>query len=180
MTGYRPPRWPRGRTSRRAARVDATTSSTISQTISTTTRRAADPLAKNARYPGFAPCSASIRLTVRMTWCASPESRLPRLAPPSLSRPLPVDRRFSRSAQSEGDEQVMSRPVSFSSQLNAGMSSFAPSRIPAWEAPVWDERSVSHSMRWCEPSVTQDARTGALPSRIAWRRTSAARPSISR
>ena len=35
--------------------------------------------------------------------------------------------------------------VSFSTQRNAGMSSFDPSRIPAWLAPVCDERSVSHS-----------------------------------
>ena len=45
-----------------------------------------------------------------------------------------------------GAEQVMRVAVSFSTQRNAGMSSFEPSRIPACEAPVWDERSVSHSV----------------------------------
>ena len=39
----------------------------------------------------------------------------------------------------------MIRPDSFSTQRNAGMSSFEPSRIPAWLAPVCDDRSVSHS-----------------------------------
>ena len=39
------------------------------------------------------------------------------------------------------------RPFSFSTQRKAGMSSLEPSRIPAWLAPVWDERSVSHSAR---------------------------------
>ena len=37
------------------------------------------------------------------------------------------------------------RPCSFSTQRNAGMSSFEPSRMPAWLAPVCDDRSVSHS-----------------------------------
>ena len=60
------------------------------------------PLAKNARYPGVRPLSASMRLTVRMTSSASPESRLPRLAPPSRSSPAPVAWRRSISAQSAG------------------------------------------------------------------------------
>ena len=60
---------------------------------------------------------------------------------------MPVDRRRSISAQSWGEEQTIIVPVSFSTHRNAGMSSFDPSRIPAWLAPVWDERSVSHSVR---------------------------------
>ena len=60
------------------------------------------------------------------------------------------------------------------------MSSFEPSRIPAWLAPVCDERSVSHSVSACEPSASQRAMFGALPSRIARRRTGSASPSISR
>ena len=59
---------------------------------------------------------------------------------------MPVERRRSISAQSGGAEQVIIVPVSFSTQRNAGMSSFEPSRIPAWLAPVCDERSVSHSV----------------------------------
>ena len=50
------------------------------------------------------------------------------------------------------------------------MSSFEPSRIPAWLAPVCEERSVSHSRKRCEPSASQRAIVGAFPSRIArWR-----------
>ena len=49
------------------------------------------------------------------------------------------------SAQSEAEEHTIMRPVSFSTHRNAGMSSLEPSRIPAWLAPVWEERSVSHS-----------------------------------
>ena len=60
------------------------------------------------------------------------------------------------------------------------MSSFEPSRIPAWLAPVCEERSVSHSASRCEPSASQRAMVGALPSRIARRSTGSASPSISR
>ena len=51
---------------------------------------------------------------------------------------------------------------------------------PAWQAPVCDDQSVSHSARWCVPSRIQRARAGALPSRSARRSTPCARPSISR
>jgi hypothetical protein len=71
-----------------------------------------------------------------MTWSASPERRFPRLAPPLVRSPIPVARRRSISAQSGGAEQVIRRPVSFSTQRNAGMSSLEPSKIPAWLAPV--------------------------------------------
>ena len=106
-----------------------------------------NPFAKKARYPGFARFSALILLTVRITSSASPESRLPRLAPPFTSRPAPVARVRSISAQSAGAEQAITRPVSLSTQRNAGISSFEPRRIPAWLAPVCDDRSGSHSTR---------------------------------
>ena len=138
------------------------------------------PLARNARYPGLDFFSASIRLTVRITSSASPDSRLPRLAPPSTSRPMPDDRRRSISAQSCGAEHVINVAVSFSTQRNAGMSSFDPSRIPAWLAPVCEERSVSHSVRTCVRPASQRAMVGALPSRIARCNTGSASPSISR
>ena len=121
-----------------------------------------------------------MRLTVRIVSSASPDSRLPRLAPPSTSSPLPVARRRSISTQSSGEEHARSRPVSFSTQRNAGMSSLEPSRIPAWLAPVCDERSVSHSASRYPSSAIQPAIVGALPSRMASRRTGSARPSISR
>ena len=43
-----------------------------------------------------------------------------------------------------GAEHAVSMPLSLSTQRNAGMSSLEPSRIPAWLAPVCEERSVSH------------------------------------
>ena len=88
--------------------------------------------------------------------------------------------RRSISAQSAGAEQVISLPVSFSTQRKAGMFALEPSRIPAWLAPVCEERSVSHSIRRWVPSFSHRASTGALPSRMARLRTGAASPSISR
>ena len=85
-----------------------------------------------------------MRLTVRMTSSASPERRLPRLEPPFVSSPMPVARSRSISAQSSGPEHAMIRPVGLSTQRKAGMSWFEPSRMPAWLAPVCDERSGSH------------------------------------
>src|SRR5215217_2662234 len=74
----------------------------------------------------------------------------------------------------------MAVPRSFSHQRNAGMSSLLPCRRPAWQAPVCDDQSVSQrTQRWL-PSRSQRASVGALPSRMARRRTSCARPSISR
>ena len=72
---------------------------------------------------------------------------------------MPVACRRSISAQSGGAEHVISVPVSFSTQRNAEMSSLEPSRIPAWLAPVCEERSVSHSVRRCV-SVGQPAGHG--------------------
>ena len=93
---------------------------------------------------------------------------------------MPVARSRSMRAQSSGAEHVITVPVSFSTQRKAGMSSFEPSRIPAWLAPVWEERSGSHSVSRWVPSAIQRAIVGALPSRIARRRTGSASPSISR
>ena len=47
-----------------------------------------------------------------------------------------------------GAEQVITVPVALSTQRKAGMSMFEPRRIPAWLAPVWDERSVSQRLSW--------------------------------
>ena len=65
--------------------------------------------------------------------------------PPPVSSPAPVASRASIAAQSGGEEHATMRAVSFSTHRNAGMSSLEPSRMPAWQAPVWEERSVSHS-----------------------------------
>ena len=93
---------------------------------------------------------------------------------------MPVPCRRSISAQSGGAEHVISVAVSFSTQRNAEMSSFDPSRIPAWLAPVCEERSVSHSASWCESLAIQRAMFGAFPSRMARRSTGSESPSISR
>ena len=76
---------------------------------------------------------------------------------------MPVARSRSMRAQSAGAEHAVSRPVSLSTQRNAGMSSFEPSRIPAWLAPVCEERSVSHSVSPCVPSATQRAMCRRVP-----------------
>ena len=60
------------------------------------------------------------------------------------------------------------------------MFSFEPRRIPAWLAPVCEERSGSHSTKRWPSSASQRAMVGALPSRIARCRTGSASPSISR
>src|SRR5215213_5051947 len=109
-----------------------------------------------------------------------PESRLPRLVPPLDSSPAPVVRSCSIAAQSSGLEQLTSRPDALSTHRNAGMSSLFPSRIPAWLAPVCEERSVSHSSSRCVPRATQRAMFGVVPSRIARWSTGSASPSISR
>ncbi len=121
-----------------------------------------------------------MRLTVRITWSASPDRRLPRLAPPLARSPRPVEWVRSISAQSPGPEHATSFADSFTTQRKAGMFSFEPSRIPAWLAPVCDERSVSHSASSWLPSSSQRAMCGAFPSRIARCSTGRARPSISR
>ena len=54
---------------------------------------------------------------------------------------MPVARSASMRAQSAGFEHAVSLPVSLSTQRKAGMSSFEPRRMPAWLAPVCDERS---------------------------------------
>src|SRR3954470_7848615 len=60
------------------------------------------------------------------------------------------------------------------------MSSLEPSRMPAWLAPVCEDRSVSHSVSRYPSSATQRAMLGALPLCIARRSTGRASPSISR
>ena len=87
-------------------------------------------------------------------------------------------------ARSRRSPRARSRPSpcrsAFSTQRKAGMSSFDPSRMPAWLAPVCELRSGSHSIMRCVPASSQLAMCGALPSRIARWSTGRARPSISR
>ena len=104
---------------------------------------------------------------------------LPRLAPPAASRPPPSEWRASISTASFEWLETIVRPLSFSYQRKAGMSSLLPSSSPAWLAPVWDERSHSQGTIRCVPRSSQRAIVGACPSRRARRRTGSARPSIS-
>jgi hypothetical protein len=119
-------------------------------------------------------------LIVSIECAASPDRMFARLAPSAYSSPWPSEWRRSSSCASRGWLVTIARPVSFSHQRNAGMSSLLPCRSPAWQAPVCDDQSVSQRSRRCVPSRSQRAMTGALPSRSARRRTSCARPSISR
>ena len=97
--------------------------------------------------------------------------------PPRASSPSPFDTRRSISAASAGRFETSSRSAAFSYQRKAGIPSFEPWRIPAWEAEVWDGSSTSQrAMRW-DPLRTQRARCGALPVRIANRSSGSASPS---
>jgi hypothetical protein len=88
---------------------------------------------------------------------APPERMFARLAPSSCSSPRPFECRRSSSAASVGWFVTIGRPCSFSHQRNAGQSSLLPCSSPAWRAPVCDDQSVSHRMRWCDPSAQPSA-----------------------
>ena len=108
----------------------------------------------------------------------SPENTFDRETPPSASNPWPSDCLASISAASFGRLDVRTLRVSLSYQRNAGMLWLLPCRMPAWLAPVCDDRSHSQRViRW-EPLRTHRASVGALPLAIAWRSTGSASPSI--
>ena len=110
---------------------------------------------------------------------ASPDSRLPTLTPSSAKSPLPSESRFSSAAQSAPELDTTIRPSDLSYQRNAGMSVLSPSRIPAWLAEVWHERSHSHGIRRWLPSSSQRATVGTWPPSMARRRVCSDSPSIS-
>ena len=83
-------------------------------------------------------------LNVRIESLLSPENTFDRDTPPSTSRPWPSDWRCSMIAASRGRFDVSTLPRSLSYQRNAGMFSLLPWRMPAWLAPVCDDRSHSH------------------------------------
>ena len=74
---------------------------------------------------------------------ASPEKRLPTLAPLFERSPSPFEMRVATTAASSGWLATMIRPASFSYQRKAGMPSLLPCRIPAWLAGVVGGRSAS-------------------------------------
>ena len=105
---------------------------------------------------------------VRKARLASPEKRLPTLAPPCQQavavRDAPLD--LGGVGRVVRDEQPS---VSFSYQRKAGMPSLLPCRMPAWLAEVWEGSiAVQPSRRWL-PWRTQPLITGTRPART-WRR----------
>src|SRR5215213_625743 len=106
-------------------------------------------------------------LIVSRLYFASPERMFALLAPSSYSSPRPFEWRRSSSAASLGWFVTIGRLCSFSHQRNAGQSSLLPCSSPAWHAPVCDDQSVSHEMRWCDPSRSHRPTIGMLPLRSA-------------
>ena len=74
---------------------------------------------------------------------ASPEKAFQRPAPPRASSPFPVESASSRVCAVSLFEETSSACRGLSHQRKAGMPSLEPSRMPAWLAEVWDERSGS-------------------------------------
>lgn len=72
------------------------------------------------------------------------------------------------------------RPVARSYQRKAGIFALFPCKMPAWLAPVWDDRSHSHPTIRCDPDRSQRDRVGMKPSRMARRSVGSESPSISK
>ena len=90
----------------------------------------------------------NILLNVNITLSVSPENKLDLLAPLSTSRPSPLEILFSNSGTLVGPEHCIKwLSLSFSIHLNATIPSLFPCKIPAWLAPVWEDKSVSHLLR---------------------------------
>ena len=163
------------------ARSAADRSSTTSQQNSTSTRVTLKPLAKNARYPGFARFSASIRLTVRITSSASPESRFPRLAPPFDQQP--VARRV-RGARSRRSPPARSRSSPCRTPSRPTGTPGCRRSSPAGSPPGWRRSATQVGLPLGQQM--RAAAAPAVPSRARCRRasparsTGSARPSISR
>src|SRR4051794_40670425 len=121
-----------------------------------------------------------MELMVRLTWPASPEKRLPRLAPSPDRRPCPSEWRRSISAASVGCAHAITWSRSFSYQRKPRMSWLEPCRMPQTLAPVCELQSVCHGVSVWLPSASQAANVGMSPSRIARRTVSNPRPSICR
>ena len=124
--------------------------------------------------------TSRILLIVKITLSVSPEKRLDLLAPSFTSSPLPSEILSSIIWTCLGLEHCIIRlSFSFSIHLNAVMSSLLPCRIPAWLAPVCEDRSVSHCLRiWVLSSII-DLTVGISPLSMASHSTSWASPSIS-
>ena len=92
-----------------------------------------------------------ILLNVNITLSVSPEKRLERLAPFSASNPFPFEILFSKFSTFLGPEHcIIALSFDFSIHLNAVIPSLFPCSIPAWLAPVCEDKSVSHSLNVCD------------------------------
>ena len=97
---------------------------------------------------------------------ASPDTRLPTLAPSLESRPSPFDARRTISAASAGWFETIITWRSFSHQRNAGMKLLLPCRMPAWLAEVCEGSSAVHLSRRIVWLRTHFAMNGTRPARI--------------
>ena len=116
--------------------------------------------------PGAVPGPRS-RAVVSVRTVASPVTRLPRLTPPSTSRPSPLDVRAAMIAASAGGLAATRDRRSRSYQRKAGMPSLVPWRRPAWLAEgssTAGHRLPAESL-WL-PSRTQSAIVLTDPPRI--------------
>ena len=115
-----------------------------------------------------------ILLIVKITLSVSPENRFDLLAP------SPFEILSSSSLTFTGPEHcIIWLSFAFSIHLKAVMSSLFPCKIPAWLAPVCEDRSVSHSFRtWLLFSIMPFT-VGIKSLSRASHNTSYASPSIS-
>ena len=177
-----PPRWPRGRTSRRRWRAAAT--QLDADLLEAEHERPRDVRRRwrgTRGSRGWRACRPPTRLTVSIAASASPESRLPRLVPPSASSPRPVlARRLDRGAVARGSSR--SRP---------GRSPCPPTGTrgcrgcrragsrPGWRRSARRGRSPIRSGGGCPPPASAPS-IGVVPSRTRGAAPGSARPSISR
>ena len=141
-----PPRWPRGRTSRRFARAGG-------RPLEDDLPEEEDERPRDVEAVREERAVAGVRALLgvhpadrqdHVVGLAREEVAAARAA--VAQQPAARSRAAARSRRSRpAPSRPSASPVSFSTQRNAGMSSFEPSRMPAWLAPVCEERSVSHS-----------------------------------
>ena len=144
--------------------------------------RDVEPVRRRTRgSPGLACFSASIRLTVRITWSASPESRLPRLAPPSTQQ-ADAGRAAALDLRAVGRRRAGHHPPGLLLHpAERGDVLVRAEQDPGLAGPgLRGEIGLPLGERGASPSASQRAISGALPSRIARRSTGSASPSISR
>src|SRR3954447_25832595 len=175
------PRCIDGSTPRRCDLVDWKYSLRTSPIVRIAARRYLSGLTKN-EYQALLwprPCFGSLIVDMVMyERAASPDTRLPTLAPSFDNRPSPFDARRTISAASSGWFDTSMRCVSFSHQRKAGMKLLLPCRIPACDADVCEGSRAVHLSSFIWPDRTQCEMNGTRPARICCARIGCARPSI--